>query len=140
MLSTSRHAPRNQQHTELFADSFSFEAVSDFVYLCIAITSGSDTSLEIKRRIRFANRCYYELSMQIESRVLSLKTKIQLYKTIIMPVLLYGAEEWVLAQNDEPDLSVFERKFLRKIFGPVRVGEEYPIRLNQYSLSQSALM
>ena len=47
-----------------------------------------------------------------------------------MPVLLYGAKAWELSQNAESALSVCERKTLRKIFGPLRVGKEYRIRMN----------
>ena len=108
MLLTSRSAPRNQQQAESFADNLTSEAVSDFVYLGTAITSGNDTSLEIKRRITFANRCYYGLNTEIKSRVLSRKTKILLNKALIISVLLYGAEAWVLTLNPEYALGAFE--------------------------------
>ena len=49
---------------------------------------------------------------------------------LILPMLLYGAETWVLSQSDVAALGVFERKILRKIFGPVRIGEDYRIRMN----------
>ena len=42
-------------------------------------------------------------------------------------MLLYGAEVW----TDTAALGVFERKVLRKIFGPVRVGDDYHIRTNR---------
>ena len=40
-----------------------------------------------------------------------------LYKTIILPVLFYGAEAWALLSTDAPALTAFETKVLRKIFG-----------------------
>jgi len=42
-----------------------------------------------------------------------------MYKTLINPVLMYGAETWVLSNVDELRLVVFERKILRRIYGPV---------------------
>ena len=48
----------------------------------------------------------------------------------ILPVLLYLAKTYVLSQNNKSALGVFEKRILRKIFGPVRVGEEYHIRMN----------
>ena len=51
-----------------------------------------------------------------------------LYKTLILPVLLYGAEAWTLLNNYTAALRVFERKFLRKIFGPV--GDYFRILYN----------
>ena len=41
-----------------------------------------------------------------------------LIDVIILPVLLYGAETWTLTSSDEQALGVFERKILRKIYGP----------------------
>ena len=52
-------------------------------------------------------------------------TKLILYKTLILPVLLYGAEAWTLLSTDAATLRVFERKILRKIYGPVRVGDDF---------------
>ena len=45
-------------------------------------------------------------------------------------MLLYGAEAWTLLSTDAAALRVFERKVLYKIFGPVRVGDDFRIRLN----------
>ena len=45
-------------------------------------------------------------------------------------MLLYGAEAWTLLSTDAAALRVFERKILRKIFGPVRVGDNCHIRFN----------
>ena len=107
-----------------------FESVKEFVYLGSAVTNNNDVSLEIKRRITLANRCYFGLSKQLNSRALSRQTKITLYKTLILPVLLYGAEAWTMTQTDIAALGVFKGKILRKIFGPVCVDGEYRIRWN----------
>ena len=56
------------------------------------------------------------------------KKKLALYKTLVLPVLLYGAETWVLTDRDKQELGVFEKKILRKIFGPVKILEEHRIR------------
>ena len=42
-----------------------------------------------------------------------------IYKTLIKPVLMYGAETWVLSKADELRLGVSERKILRTIYGPI---------------------
>ena len=42
-------------------------------------------------------------------------------KTLILPVLLYGSEAWTISASDAAALRVFERKILRRIFGPKRV-------------------
>jgi hypothetical protein len=46
--------------------------------------------------------------------------KIKIYKTIILPVILYGCESWSLTLMEECRLRVFENKVLRRIFGPKR--------------------
>jgi hypothetical protein len=46
--------------------------------------------------------------------------KIRIYKTIILPVVLYGCETWYLTLREEYRLNVFENRVLRRIFGPKR--------------------
>jgi hypothetical protein len=46
--------------------------------------------------------------------------KIKIYKTVILPVVLYGCETWSLTLGEEHRLRVFENRMLRKIFGPKR--------------------
>jgi hypothetical protein len=48
--------------------------------------------------------------------------KIKIYKTIILPVVLYGCETWSLTLREEHRLRVFENRVLRRIFGPKRDG------------------
>ena len=56
----------------------------------------------------------------LSSRLLSKNLKIKIYKTIILPVVLYGCETWSLTLREERKLRVFENRVLRKIFGPRR--------------------
>jgi hypothetical protein len=49
--------------------------------------------------------------------------KIRIYKTIILPVVLYGCETWSLTLRDEHRLKVFENRVLRRISGPKRDEE-----------------
>jgi hypothetical protein len=46
--------------------------------------------------------------------------KIRIYKTIILPVVLYGCETWSLKLREEQRLRVFQNRVLRRIFGPKR--------------------
>jgi len=52
--------------------------------------------------------------------LLSKKLKIKIYRTIILPVVLYGCETWSLTLREELRLSVFENRVLRRVFGPKR--------------------
>ena len=128
LLSTNKESRRLGQHVTV--DNYTFEVVKDFVYLGTSINTNNNVSLEIKRRITLANRCYFGLSRQLRSRALSRRTKLTLYKSLIMPVLLYGAEAWTMTNTDEKALGAFERKILRKIYGPICVAGDYRIRWN----------
>ena len=55
----------------------------------------------------------------MQNLLLSKNTKIKTYKTIILPVVLYGCETWLLKLREERRLRVFENRVLR-IFGPKR--------------------
>ena len=69
-----------------------------------------------KHRINMGNACNYSLQKILSSRLHSKKLKVKTYKTIILPVVLYGCETWSLTLRGEHRLRVFENKVLRKIF------------------------
>jgi hypothetical protein len=53
-----------------------------------------------------------------------------MYKTIIRPVVIYGAETWTLTKKNEKMLMAWERKMLRKIYGPTKESGQLRIRTN----------
>ncbi|KAJ4439170.1 hypothetical protein ANN_15127 [Periplaneta americana] len=69
-----------------------------------------DTREEIKRRINMGNACYYSVEKLLSSSLLSKNLKVRIYKTVILPVLLYGCETWTLTLREEHRLRVFENK------------------------------
>jgi hypothetical protein len=50
--------------------------------------------------------------------MVSRNVKVKIYKTIILPFVLYGCETWSLTLREEHTLRVFENRVLRRIFGP----------------------
>ncbi|KAJ4430346.1 hypothetical protein ANN_22562 [Periplaneta americana] len=98
----------------------SFEEVEKFKYLGATVTNLNDTREEIKRRINMGNACYYSVEKFLSSSLLSKSLKVRIYKTVILPVVLYGCETWTLTLREEQRLRVFENKVLRKIFGAKR--------------------
>jgi hypothetical protein len=64
--------------------------------------------------------CYHAVQNLLSSRLLSRNVKIKIYKTIILPAVLYGCETWSLTLREEHRLRVFENRVLRRIFGPKR--------------------
>ena len=56
----------------------------------------------------------------LPSRLLSKNLKIKIYRTIILPLVLYGCETWSLTLREERKMRVLENMVLRRIFGPRR--------------------
>ena len=56
----------------------------------------------------------------MSSRLISNNLKIKIFKTIILPVVLYGYETWSLTLREESRLRVFKNRILRRIYGPKR--------------------
>jgi len=101
-------------------DSSTFERVEEFKYLGTTLTNQNSIPKEIKSRLRSGNACYHSVQNLLSSRLLSKNLKIKIYRTIILPVVLYGCETWSFTLGEERKLKVFENKVLRRIFGPRR--------------------
>jgi hypothetical protein len=75
---------------------------------------------EIKSRLNSGNARYHSFQSLLSSRLLSRNVKVKIYKTIILPLVLYGCETLSLTLREEHRLRVFENRVLRRIFGPMR--------------------
>ena len=129
MKTTSDNVPQQQANKVNIGGQW-FEIVDQFVYLGTLIRADNDISFEIKRRTMSANRCYHGLQRHLRSKLLTTKTKCNIYKTLIRPVLLYGSESWPLTRKDENLLLSFERKVLRTIFGAKQENGSFRRRYN----------
>jgi len=87
-----------------------------YIYICIYNFS----CLRVKSRLKSGNACYHSVQNLLSSSLLSRNLKINIYRTIILPVVLYGCETWSLTLREERRLRVFENRVLRRIFGPKR--------------------
>jgi hypothetical protein len=114
---------RNQnagQNYNIKIDSKSFERVTEFKHLGTPLTNRNSIHEEIKSRFKSGNACYHSVQNLLPSRLLPKNTKIRVYRTIILTVVLYGCEAWSLTRREEQRLRVFETRVLRRIFGPKR--------------------
>jgi hypothetical protein len=91
--------------------------VSQFKYLGTTVTNQNLIQEEIKRRLNSGNACNHSVSSTVKKNV-----KVRIYKTIILPVVLYGCETWSLTVREEHKLMVFENRVLMRIFGLKKDG------------------
>ena len=101
-------------------DNSSMERVEEFKYLGTTLIIKNSIQEEIKSRLKLGNACSYSVQNLLSSNLLSKNLKIKMYRTIILPVVLYGCETWSLTLREERRLRMFENRVMRRIFGPER--------------------
>jgi len=113
----SRDQNAGQSHS-MKIDNSPFEKVEEFKYLGKILTNQNSIQEEIRSRLKSGNACYNSVLNLLSSRLLPKNLKIKIYRTIIMPVVLYGYETWSLTLMEERSVRLFENRVLRRIFGP----------------------
>jgi hypothetical protein len=86
------------------------------------LTDQNCTQEEIKSRLNLVNACYRSVLNILSSHLLSKNFKIKIYKSIMLPAVLYGCETWSVTLREEHGLRVSENRVLRKMLGP-KTGE-----------------
>jgi predicted phage-related endonuclease len=96
------------------------EQVKSFTYFGSIVNGNNSIEEEIKRRISLGNKAFYANQDLFKSKLLTKNSKLWMYKTLMRPEATYACETWVLKENIKTKLSVFERKVLRRIYGPTQ--------------------
>jgi hypothetical protein len=111
-------------------DPFNNSWIRNFTYFGVLLNNRGTVSEEINKRIMTVNKAYYGNNQLLKSTLLSSSTKLKFYRTLIIPVVIYATETWTLNISDENALRIFERKIIRKIYGPVREDGVWRVRSN----------
>ena len=74
--------------------------MSDFIFLGSKITADGDCSHEIKRRLLLGRKVMTNLDSILESRDITLSTKVYLVKAMVFPVVMYGCESWTVKKAE----------------------------------------
>ncbi|KAG0697185.1 Tetratricopeptide repeat protein 17 [Chionoecetes opilio] len=94
------------------------EILDSFTYLGSAVHNDGGSRQEALRRIGIAHGVMDSLSRSIwRCRYLCRRTKIQTFKLLVIPVLLYGCETWTLNSDLKRRIDAFGNKCLRRIIG-----------------------
>ena len=112
----SRDQNAGRSHNIKYNNSYS-KRVEQFKYLGTNLTNPNSIQEEIKSRFKLGNACYYSVQNILCSSLIAKNLKIKIYRTIILPVVLYGCETWSLTLREEGRLRVFENRVLRRVFG-----------------------
>ena len=96
------------------------EQVAEFVYLGGVITEDAESTRDIRKRIGLASAMFGKLRKLWRSGNISTRTKTKLYETLVIPVLMYGAESWCMKKEDERRLLVAEMGWLRGLLNRSR--------------------
>ena len=104
-----------------------YKVVSKFVYLGGTVTQEGGSDEYIKSRLGKARAAYSKLRKIWKSSQLKLKTKLKIFKSNVIAVLLYGCETWGMTKRDATTQDEFLHKNLRrlmKIYWPMKIPNE----------------
>ena len=129
MKLSANQGRRTVQHINI--EEFTFQGVNSFKYLGTIVNNTNTIKEEISKRLLVGNRAYFANIKLFTSRLLSRATKFRLYKTLIRPVVCYGAETWTLSEMNSNKLRIFERRIVRRIYGAVFERDGWRIKNNE---------
>lgn len=98
-------------------DGNALKQVETFKYLGSMLNAKGGCEVDVRNRIKAAWQKWRDLTGVLCDRKISVQLRGKVYKTMIRPVLIYGAEAWALKRREEEQLERTEMKMLRWILG-----------------------
>ena len=102
-------------------DRADIECLDSFIYLVSQITSDNNHSVEIKRRLTLGSASFKALMPIWKQNWISVKLKLALVCSIIIPIAMDGCKTWTARVDDSRQLAAFETKLLRRTTGIICV-------------------
>ena len=87
-------------------DGETMEIVRDFIFLGSKITADGDSSHEIKRCLLLGRKAMTNLDSTLNSRDITLLTKVHLVKAMVFSVVIYGCESWIIKKLSTKELML----------------------------------
>ena len=120
-------------------DGETMETVTDFIFLGSKITADGHCSHEIKSHLFLGRKAMTNFDSILNSRDITLQTKVLIVKAIVFPVVLYGCDSWTTMKAEHRKIDVFElwcwRRFLRVPWTAGRSNQSILKEINpEYSL------
>ena len=84
------------------------ETVRNFIFLGSKITVDGDCSQEIKRCLLLGRKAMTNLDNKLQSRDITLSTKVHIVKAMVFPVVMYGYESWIIKKAEHQRIDAFE--------------------------------
>ena len=101
---------------DIFVNGEALKRVSSFSYLGSVLSEDCSVHKDIAARLQEANRAYGALQSRLWSQQgIRIKTKIKVYKAVVLATLLYGSQTWTLYRRNIQDLEKFHLCCLRRI-------------------------
>ena len=101
---------------DIFINGEPLKKVSSFSYLGSVISDDCAVDKDIAVRLQKASRAYGALQSRLWSqRGIQVKTKVKVYKAVVLTTLLYGSQSWTLYKRNVQDLEKFHLRSLRRI-------------------------
>ena len=99
---------------------------TDFIFLGSKITADGDCSHKIKARLLLGRKAMTNVDSILESRGITLMTKVCIVKTMVFPVVMYRCESWTIKNAEHQRIDAFElwcwRRLLRGLSCSVTCG------------------
>ena len=92
-------------------DGKTMETVTDFIFLGSKITADGNCSHEIKRRLLLGRKTMTNRDSGLESKNITLPTKVYIVKALVFPVVMYGYESWTIKKTECQRTDTFELWF-----------------------------